>query len=76
MTWCSQVKKMETGGSIMMRDKGTLFMGDVECTLLLANDSSVIATEGQVVVVVVVGGCGGGDGGANLFSGRRDHWSR
>jgi hypothetical protein len=54
VTWCSQVKKMETGGSMMMRDKGTLFMGDVECTLLLANDSSVMAAKGQVMVVVVV----------------------
>ena len=54
VTCCSQVKKMETGGSMQMRDKATLFMGDVECTLLLANDSSVMATEGQVVVVVVV----------------------
>ncbi len=41
-----QVTKMATGGSVRLRDKSTLFIGDVECALLLTpNPPASAATE-------------------------------
>ena len=42
---------MDTGGSITLRNRSTLFLGDVECTLLLAasDTPSVTASGGGAV---------------------------